>query len=39
VLPTEKLVIVRYADDRDASFQHNQLLKRVNAAFAREVQP
>ena len=39
VLPTEKLVIVRYADDRDASFQHNQLLKRVSAAFAREVQP
>lgn len=39
VLPAEKLLIVRYADDRDASFQHNQLLKRVSAAFAREVQP
>jgi CubicO group peptidase (beta-lactamase class C family) len=39
VLPREKLVIVRYADDRDASFQHNQLLKLVQAAFAREVQP
>lgn len=39
VLPREKLVIVRYADDRDASFQHNQLLKLVQAAFVREVQP
>ncbi len=39
VLPTEKLVIVRYADDRDASFQDNQLLKMVASAFAREVQP
>ncbi len=39
ILPREKLVIVRYADDRDASFQHNQLLKLVQAAFAPEVQP
>ena len=39
VLPREKLVIVRYADDRDGSFQHNQLLKLVQAAFAGEVQP
>ena len=39
ILPREKLVIVRYADDRDASFQHNQLLKLVQAAFASEVQP
>lgn len=39
VLPTEKLVVVRYADDRDGSFQHNELLKRVTAAFAAEVQP
>ncbi len=39
VLPSEKLVVVRYADDRDASFQHNQLLKRVLAAFAGERQP
>ena len=39
VLPREKLVIVRYADDRDNSFQHNQLLKLVQAAFAGEVQP
>ena len=39
ILPREKLVIVRYADDRDKSFQHNQLLKLVQAAFASEVQP
>jgi CubicO group peptidase (beta-lactamase class C family) len=29
VIPSEKLVIVRYADDRDGSYQHNELLKRV----------
>jgi CubicO group peptidase (beta-lactamase class C family) len=39
VMPKEKLVVVRYADDRDGSFQHNELLKRVQAAFATEVQP
>lgn len=45
VLPSDNLVVVRYADDRDGSFQHNQLLKRVHAAFAKapaavsEVQP
>jgi len=39
VLPEEKLVVVRYADDRDGSFRHNELLKRVTAAFADEVQP
>lgn len=39
VMPQEKLVVVRYADDRDGSFQHNELLKRVRAAFAAEVQP
>lgn len=39
VLPQEKLVVVRYADDRDGSFQHNELLKHVRAAFAGEVQP
>lgn len=33
VLPTQRLVIVRYGDDRDASYQHNELLKRVLAAF------
>lgn len=39
VLPSEKLVVVRFADDRDHSYQHNQLLKLVQAAFAHEVQP
>jgi len=29
VIPSEKLVIVRYADDRDGSYRHNELLKRV----------
>ncbi|MFV3405629.1 MULTISPECIES: serine hydrolase domain-containing protein [Pseudomonas] len=36
VLPAQKLVIVRYADDRDASFSHNALLKQVLAALAKE---
>ncbi|MCY1540566.1 Beta-lactamase [compost metagenome] len=39
VLPAEKLVIVRYADDRDGSYRHNELLRRVSAAFANEVRP
>ncbi|NQD95025.1 serine hydrolase [Pseudomonas sp. CrR25] len=39
VLPTERLVIVRYADDRDGSYRHNELLKLAQAAFAAEVQP
>lgn len=34
VLPDEQLVVVRYADDRDGAFQHNELLKRVLAAQA-----
>lgn len=38
VLPEQNLVIVRYADDRDQSYQHNEFLKRALAAFA-EVQP
>ncbi len=38
-MPEEKLVVVRYADDRDGSFRHNELLKRVRAAFAAQVQP
>ncbi|WP_220812965.1 serine hydrolase domain-containing protein [Pseudomonas paralcaligenes] len=33
VLPTQKLVVVRYADDRDGSYSHNELLARVRAAF------
>ena len=37
VLPSEGLVIVRYADDRDKSYQHNELLKRALLAFNPEV--
>ncbi len=37
ILPTQKLVIVRYADDRDGSYRHDELLKRVLAALAEEV--
>ncbi|KNC14472.1 serine hydrolase domain-containing protein [Pseudomonas sp. RIT-PI-a] len=36
VLPEQRLVIVRYADDRDASFSHDALLQRLLAAFAPE---
>ncbi|MDM9553067.1 serine hydrolase [Pseudomonas asiatica] len=36
VLPAQKLVIVRYADDRDGSYQHDELLKRILAALAGE---
>ena len=32
MLPDEHLVIVRYGDDRDGSYRHNELLKRVLAA-------
>ncbi len=34
VVPSEGLVIVRYADDRDGSYDHDQLLKLALAAFA-----
>jgi CubicO group peptidase (beta-lactamase class C family) len=37
VIPGEKLVIVRYGDDRDGSYRHNELLKRAMAAFALKV--
>jgi len=33
VIPSQRLVIVRYADDRDGSYDHDQLLKQVQAAF------
>ncbi|MGN8251484.1 serine hydrolase domain-containing protein [Pseudomonas sp. SMV7] len=36
VLPTQKLVIVRYADDRDGNYQHDELLRRVLAVLAGE---
>ena len=39
VIPGEKLVIVRFADDRDGSYDHNTLLKLVRHAVAGQVQP
>ncbi|MEQ7921227.1 serine hydrolase [Xanthomonas sp. WHRI 1810A] len=39
VLPAQKLVIVRYADDRDGTYDHNQLLKLALAAFRKEGKP
>ncbi|ALD97549.1 serine hydrolase domain-containing protein [Pseudomonas syringae] len=36
VIPDQKLVIVRYADDRDATYNHNEMLKRVQAVFSKE---
>ncbi|WP_448723208.1 serine hydrolase domain-containing protein [Pseudomonas farris] len=39
VIPSEKLVIVRYGDDRDGSYRHNALLKLALKAFAMKVQP
>ena len=39
VMPSAGLVIVRYADDRDGSYDHNQLLKRVLNAVAGEQIP
>ncbi|MET1080013.1 MAG: serine hydrolase [Pseudomonas sp.] len=39
VLPEQGLVIVRYADDRDGSYQHDELLKRALAVFAPQALP
>ena len=39
VIPSEKLVIVRYGDDRDGSYRHNELLRLTRKAFAGAVQP
>jgi CubicO group peptidase (beta-lactamase class C family) len=39
VLPGERLVVVRYADDRDGSYDHNRLLRQVLAAFGQERTP
>jgi CubicO group peptidase (beta-lactamase class C family) len=36
VIPSAGLVIVRYADDRDSTYQHNQLLKLVLSAVSGE---
>lgn len=39
VMPGLHLVIVRYADDRDGSFDHNRLLRLVRAAFTEGERP
>jgi len=39
VIPSENLVIVRYGDDRDGSYQHNELLKLALKAFVAKVLP
>ena len=39
VIASENLVVVRYADDRDSSFDRNHFLKLVIAALGQEVQP
>ncbi|MCH4877095.1 class C beta-lactamase-related serine hydrolase [Pseudomonas sp. TMW22090] len=39
VIPSENLVIVRYGDDRDGSYNHNTLLRLVRRAVAGQVQP
>ncbi|MEZ1318634.1 serine hydrolase [Pseudomonas fluorescens] len=39
VIPSEQLVIVRYGDDRDGRYRHNELLKLARQAFAGTVQP
>jgi CubicO group peptidase (beta-lactamase class C family) len=39
VMASANLVVVRYADDRDASFDRNHFLKLIQAAFAEQVQP
>ncbi|KOP54353.1 beta-lactamase [Pseudomonas coronafaciens pv. porri] len=36
VIPSQKLVIVRYADDRDGTYNHDQMLKLLLAAFGKE---
>ncbi|MHC8335358.1 serine hydrolase domain-containing protein [Pseudomonas sp. LB3P25] len=39
VIPGENLVIVRYGDDRDGSYRHNDLLNLALKAFAAKRQP
>ena len=39
VIPSEQLVIVRYGDDRDGTYRHNQLLQLALKAFSGKVQP
>ncbi|MFJ4142249.1 serine hydrolase domain-containing protein [Pseudomonas sp. NPDC089734] len=37
VIPSEDLVIVRYADDRDDTYDHNHMLKLLRATFGKGV--
>lgn len=39
VMPSEGLVVVRYADDREPGFDTNRLLALVRAAYGREARP
>ncbi|VVN32896.1 hypothetical protein PS645_04924 [Pseudomonas fluorescens] len=39
VMPGERLIIVRYGDDRDGTYRHNELLRLTLKAFAQPVQP
>lgn len=39
VMPSEGLVVVRYADDREPGFDSNRLLALVRAAYGREARP
>ncbi|WP_017906087.1 serine hydrolase domain-containing protein [Pseudomonas asplenii] len=39
VIPSAGLVIVRYGDDRDGSYRHNELLRLAMAAFGSSAQP
>lgn len=39
VIPGENLVIVRFGDDRDGRYRHNELLKLALQAFTAKVQP
>jgi CubicO group peptidase (beta-lactamase class C family) len=39
VIPGANLVIVRYGDDRDGSYRHNELLRLAFEAFAGRAQP
>ncbi|MFB4393930.1 MULTISPECIES: serine hydrolase domain-containing protein [unclassified Pseudomonas] len=36
IVPSRQLVIVRYGDDRDGSYRHEELLKRVLAVLVKE---
>ncbi|MCO8166540.1 beta-lactamase family protein [Pseudomonas sp. 21LCFQ02] len=39
VIPSAGLVVVRYGDDRDGSYQHAELLNHVLAAFGPQARP